>query len=237
MPITSCRSRKAVERATSPTSGRYASIATVKPHAHCESASAVGLHRSSHGKQICKNRGVPRYVAFLRAINVGGHTVTMEKLREVFIQLGFASVETFIASGNVIFDSRRKPDRKLELEIEKGLETALGYSVATFVRSTQEVQAISDYRPFSGRSLEDENAFYIGFLSDPLKPDAVAALMALKTPIDVFHVNGREIYWHCKGKQSESTFSNRTFERAVKASATFRNVTTIRKLAAKYSKQ
>ena len=46
---------------------------------------------------------MPRLIAFLRAINVGGHTVTMMKLRKEFEALGLQDVETFIASGNVIF--------------------------------------------------------------------------------------------------------------------------------------
>ena len=50
--------------------------------------------------------GAARLVAFLRAINVGGHNVKMDRLRELFEALGLSNVETFIASGNVIFDSR-----------------------------------------------------------------------------------------------------------------------------------
>lgn len=46
-----------------------------------------------------------RYFAFLRAINVGGHVVKMDRLRQVFESLAFSNVETFIASGNVIFES------------------------------------------------------------------------------------------------------------------------------------
>ena len=49
---------------------------------------------------------MPRFIAFLRAINVGGHNVTMKELRGLFEALGLKSVETFIASGNVIFESR-----------------------------------------------------------------------------------------------------------------------------------
>ena len=56
-----------------------------------------------------------RYVAFLRAINVGGHVVKMEALRKLFESMGFQRVETYIASGNVIFDSEaRKTERSRE---------------------------------------------------------------------------------------------------------------------------
>ena len=46
---------------------------------------------------------VETYVALLRGINVGGRNVKMDRLREIFESLGFSNVETFIASGNVIF--------------------------------------------------------------------------------------------------------------------------------------
>ena len=52
---------------------------------------------------------MPRYIAFLRAINVGGHnTVKMDFLRQLFESLGFSNVETFIASGNIVFETTSK---------------------------------------------------------------------------------------------------------------------------------
>jgi uncharacterized protein (DUF1697 family) len=175
-----------------------------------------------------------RYIAFLRAINVGGHTVKMETLRELFTAHGLAKVETFIASGNVIFESKAAPDKKLELAIEWRLESALGYSVATFVRSDAEIRAISLYEPFSSAAMKEAQALNIGFLREPLSPAALKALMSLRTPIDDFHVRGRELYWLCRNKQSESTFSNKAFERAIQGTATFRSASTLAKLAAKY---
>jgi len=86
---------------------------------------------------------MPRLIAFLRAINVGGHTVTMEKLRREFEGLGLKDVETFIASGNVIFTARQADTVALEKKIEARLHKALGYEVATFVRSCEEVAAVS----------------------------------------------------------------------------------------------
>ena len=78
---------------------------------------------------------MPKYVAFLRAISGGGHTVKMDYLRSLFESLGFSNVETFIASGNVIFDSTSKSTKALEKKIESYLLKTLGYEVVTlFVR-------------------------------------------------------------------------------------------------------
>jgi uncharacterized protein (DUF1697 family) len=70
---------------------------------------------------------MPKYVAFLRAINVGGHTVKMDYLRHLFETLGLSNVETFIASGNVIFDSPSRNTKTLEKKIERHLLEKLGY--------------------------------------------------------------------------------------------------------------
>jgi uncharacterized protein (DUF1697 family) len=75
------------------------------------------------------------YIAFLRAINVGGHTVKMETLRSLFETFGFSEVETFLASGNVIFESPEQDRTALESMIASGLQKALGYEVATFIRT------------------------------------------------------------------------------------------------------
>ena len=73
--------------------------------------------------------GGMRHVAFLRAINVGGHVVTMEVLKRQFAKMGFAGVETFIASGNVVFETRSKSREAAERNIEHALHKALGYEV------------------------------------------------------------------------------------------------------------
>jgi uncharacterized protein (DUF1697 family) len=178
---------------------------------------------------------MPKLVAFLRAINVGGHTVSMDTLRREFEAIGLKDVETFIASGNVVFTAPPGKATALERKIEKRLHDSLGYEVRTFIRTEAEVAAIAGYKPFEEAQLRSAQAVNVAFLGDPLEPAAVKLLMAMRTPIDDFHVNGREMYWLCRKKQSESTFSNARFEKALGGRATFRGVKTIVKLAAKYS--
>ena len=177
---------------------------------------------------------MPRYIAFLRAINVGGHTVKMEKLRELFESLEFKDVETFIASGNVIFTSNAKAATALKKKIEACLHKALGYEVITFLRTDSEVAAIVQYKAFKDSQLKSARAYNVAFLSDAMDEKTKKILMGLKTEIDDFHVHGREFYWLCKTGQSDSTFSNQVFEKSVKRRSTFRGMKTIAKLSAKY---
>ena len=179
---------------------------------------------------------MPKYVALLRAINVGGHTVRMEELRRHFAAMGFANVETFIASGNVIFDAPRAGAKTLERKIERALEEALGYKVATFLRTPKELAAVARHQPFAAAELEGEgNVLYVAFLSH--EPDAEAArkLSSYADEVDDFHVSGRELYWLSRKRRGESKFSGGLLERTLGARATVRNSTTVRKLAAKYS--
>jgi uncharacterized protein (DUF1697 family) len=176
---------------------------------------------------------VARYFAFLRAINVGGHTVTMARLRQLFEELGFDGVETFIASGNVIFSATSGSAAALERKIEKHLEDALGYEVKTFLRTRPELVALARHKAFPEVRVRAAKTRCVGFLAEPLDAAAKKALDALKTAIDDFHLNGREVYWLCKVGQSESKFSNVVFERAVKTRVTFRGANTVLKLAAK----
>jgi uncharacterized protein (DUF1697 family) len=177
-----------------------------------------------------------QYVAFLRAINVGGHTVKMDRLRALFAALGFSCIETFIASGNVIFESSAENTGDLEERIEQHLRQALGYEVATFIRSTTELPAIAHHQPFSSTVPDAEGyALSIAFLKAPPSDEAREKLLRFRTAIDDFHLHQREVYWLCRTRVSQSTFSGALLEKALGMPATMCNVTTVRKLAARYA--
>ena len=175
-----------------------------------------------------------RLFAFLRAINVGGRNVAMAELRRVFEDLGLKEVETFIASGNVVFNSDGTDLRALELLLEDRLRWSLGYEVSTFIRTEEELAAIAKYEPFRKSHLKDAEALNVGFLVEPPGPATKKLIMAFKSQIDDFHVCGREVYWLAQTKQSDSKFNNVRFEKMLNARATWRGINTVRRLAAKY---
>jgi uncharacterized protein (DUF1697 family) len=179
---------------------------------------------------------MPKYVAFLRAINVGGHTVKMDHLRSLFEGLGFSNVETFIASGNVIFNSASKNTKALEKKIEESLQKALGYGVTTFIRSTTELAAIAMHKPFSDSELSAvDHTVYIGFMADEPGDKANGNLRLLVSKVDDFHLSGREVYWLCRKKFGDSQISGAQLAKALGMPTTLRNSTTVRKLATKYA--
>ena len=171
-----------------------------------------------------------RYVAFLRAINVGGHVVKMDRLRALCAAVPLDNVATFIASGNVLFDSNKTP-RQLESAIENALEAALGYAVATMVRGGPDLAAIVER--VTARSLDQDGTLYVGFLKDAPPSPAVKAVTALSNEADVLSVHGAELYWQCRTSFSESTIVGSRLEKLVGQPMTLRNYNTVRKLAAK----
>ncbi len=166
-----------------------------------------------------------KYVAFLRAINVGGHVVKMDALKKLFEKMGFKNVETFIASGNVIFDAPKASEAK----IEEALKKALGYEVRTFLRTPVQLQRIAETN-------DDGGTLYVGFMATSASEDAKTRVKALSTEMDELHADGMEIYWLCRGQKfSDSTITGARVEKALGQAATLRNITTVRKLAGKYS--
>lgn len=159
----------------------------------------------------------------------------MDYLRTLFEALGFSNVETFIASGNVIFDSKSKSNRALEKKIEAFLQEKLGYAVVTFIRSTVEVATIAAYEPFNAADPNGgSNVLYIAFLAEPPAEAAKQKLLSFATEDNELHVSGREVYWRCRRKMSESEFSGARLEKILGRPATFRNSTTVKRLGSKY---
>jgi len=175
---------------------------------------------------------MPQYVAFLRAINVGGRVVKMDRLRAIFEQLGHADVTTFIASGNVLFQSKSRSSQKLEKEIEAALQTELGYTVATFIRTAAELADVAALAPFKTWNDEGFVSRYIAFVAAPPAPGMAKKLKSLCEANDQFHCAGREIYWLGQTKVSDSKFNGALLEKTLGAPATMRNVNTVRKIAA-----
>ena len=168
------------------------------------------------------------HVAFLRAVNVGGRVVKMERLRRLFTDLGYRDVATLIASGNVLFTPGRRQPAAVERRIEQSLAEMLGFEVTTFVRSSAELAAITRAEAMTAA---DGETVLVGFLKTAPDAAARARVTALRTPGDELAVVGREAWWLRRGRISDSRLSGGSLEKALGAPMTMRNITTVRKLA------
>lgn len=175
-----------------------------------------------------------RFVAFLRGINLGKRRPPMSQLKELFEEMGFDEVETFIASGNVLFSSKKRTRSELEARIAQQLEDSLGYAVDTFVRTAEEVVAIGKAKMFPEDG-EPGVTIHVGFLHDELAPAVARKLTAVRTAEDELRAGGREYYWLCRVRTPDSKVWTLPEVKALRLpSSSMRNITSIRKLIAKH---
>ncbi len=158
----------------------------------------------------------------------------MDELGRLFVGLGFSDVSTFIASGNVVFESPDEDRAGLERKIEWHLEIELGYEVATLIRSITELEAITAFEPFG--AADPDHSLYVVFLHAPPDDEARRGLSDLRSAFDDFQVEGREIYWLCRGRLTESPAFKGGFAKAMGATpTTMRKITTLQRMVAKYA--
>ncbi len=178
---------------------------------------------------------MPRYVAFLRAVNVGrGRTVKMDVLRLVFAQLGFSNVASFIASGNIIFETRTRNTELLEKRIEGALLQSLGYELTPFVRTGPKLTRLLELEVFRLSRLGPADQLGIVFLSRPPSALAARALNSFPSAADEFEVHGREVFWLRHMYADGAAYSTVPLDQVLAEPFTIRSMSTVRKIAEKY---
>lgn len=171
-----------------------------------------------------------KYIAFLGGINVGGHAVLkMADLKQVFESLGLENIQTYIQSGNVIFESEENAD-SLRKQIERQLEKSMGHEIRLFVRTIRQVRTNAEKSPFIAKAGE---TIHVTFLHKAPDKKSRQVLMSPKSEVDDFVVKGSEIY-SLRRDRDKSIFSNNLIEKTLKVPATTRNMTVIKKIAEKY---
>ena len=175
-----------------------------------------------------------QYVAFLGGLNVGGHRVKMDALRVRFETLGFASVHTFLASGNVVFVADGDDAGAIEQHIENDLAEALGYQVPTFVRSAEEVRAIAAYAPFASDVIAaSAGKLQVSFLRATPDAEVHEQVLGLATDADRLNIAQRELFWLPSGRMSDSVLDLVAIFKLL-GPTTMRTMNTVARIAAKY---
>jgi uncharacterized protein (DUF1697 family) len=171
------------------------------------------------------------YVALLRGINLGSRNrVSMPDLRELFLALGSENVETYVQSGNVVFESATRDAAKLTAEIEKRIAGDLGLEVTVLLRTKAQLAKLLAGNPFS-KSEKDPTKLHVTFLAAKPAAARVRELDAKYGDPDEFRVVGPDVYLHTPGGYGRSKLSNAYFERRLGVPATTRNWKTVTKLA------
>lgn len=176
-----------------------------------------------------------RYVAFLRGMNLGRRRIKNPELRAEFEALGWADVETFRASGNVVFAAAKRESRTALTErIEAGLLEGLGYDVPVYLRSAAEVVAIAAREPFPAQDVAaSKGKLQVTMLRKQPTAAARRKALALADDEDRLALAGAELYWLPSGGVSESELDLKALEAAL-GPGTQRTLGTVEQIAAKY---
>jgi len=145
-----------------------------------------------------------KYIAFFRGINVGGkNIVKMTDLRQLFVDLNFHNVQTYIQSGNVIFSSNMESDLLISL-IEQAFEKQFNFQSTVIIRSEIEIIDIIDSLPFTETEIEqaknempDVEHVYIYFSNDILDTEKIQQLYNSYSGKDRCQIRDREVYLLC----------------------------------------
>lgn len=177
---------------------------------------------------------MPRHIVFLRAVNVGGRWVKMQRLREVLADNGFQDVETYIQSGNIRVATPMRSPAKVAAALETLLEAEFGFAIPCIVRSPAQLRAVAAYAdglpdPLDGGTLRR----YVTFFGDPLPEDRAAELSAWDEPGERLQPAGSELHWWLGKSSHQAKISNARLERGG-AVATTRDLKVVRALADKW---
>ncbi|MDP4087491.1 MAG: DUF1697 domain-containing protein [Bacillota bacterium] len=138
------------------------------------------------------------YIALLRGINVGGHNkMKMAELKQLLETMGLKRVQTYIQSGNVIFESEEKPSQLSE-RIEEGIKNTFGISTFVILRTALEFEEITKKCPYSEETFSEGESLSIAFLAESLSEEGKSSLEKFNQDIDEYFSEGKEIYLYLR---------------------------------------
>lgn len=175
------------------------------------------------------------YTALLGGINVGGHRVKMEHLRELFREIGLTNVRSYIQTGNVFFEAASTDRRALSATIEAHLREALGYDVPVLLRTTEELEQILALNPFQHLHVTDDIRRCVMFLAEPPPDGLRLPLRAPKNDLEIVAATPGEVFivWYLiNGRPPSSSAEQFTVKTLGRIKATTRFFHTVAKILA-----
>ena len=169
---------------------------------------------------------MPRYVAFLRGINLGSvNKISMSRLRELTESLGYTDVVTYINSGNLILTAT-DPAATIEQRLTRAIADELGLTIDVAVRTPARLAEIVAENPFPDG---DPTYVTVAFLTKAVPAEAKRKLAEVATEKEPYVFSGQEVYVHYLDGQARSKLAAR-FSDIVGVSATVRNLRTVTKV-------
>ena len=177
---------------------------------------------------------MPKYVAFLRGINVDGkNIVKKEMLQEAFSSLGYQHVSVWKQSGNIIFDTDKADLEQIRIAIQKKLHSLLVNNVGVILRSLSYLEELVERNPF--RNVDEKGASYLVTFLSTETAESTLPLKIPKSTAEIIRIGKYEAYSVTHG-HGEGGQPNPFLEKKLKTQATTRNWNTIKEIVEAYSK-
>lgn len=174
------------------------------------------------------------YISLLRGINVGGkNKIKMADLKRMFEGLGFDRVQTYIQSGNVLFEST-DGEEELRKRIEHEIQAVFGLTITVILRTAAEWERIISDCPYSAEEIAEAEAatdvecFYVCLLPEAPAPEGIERINAYRNESDDFRIVGRELYLLLRHSPRDSKLLMHIHKLGVQN--TMRNWNTVNKL-------
>lgn len=173
-----------------------------------------------------------KYIALLRGINVGGNRkIKMLDLRAMCENMGLQEVQTYIQSGNIIFESSEAATSVLEEALKAKIETTFGFDVPVMVMTQAYLKAVVENNPFLQQAADlDIKFLHVTFLAAQPAEDLVKALAEKDYGTDEFQVIDNRVYLYFPNGYGRTKLTNTVFEKKLQVAATTRNWKTLGKL-------
>ena len=173
-----------------------------------------------------------RYISILRGINVGGNRkILMSDLKSLFGKLGFANVETYIQSGNVVFESDLKlSNADLEAKIEQAIIETFGFDVPVIIRTADEWAKSIVNNPFWKEEDANIDRLHLTCLKEVPSQELLEKIKMFQYLPDRYEIIGKDVFIFCAAGYGTSKLTNPFFESKLKVQATTRNWKTVMKL-------
>ncbi len=170
-----------------------------------------------------------KYIAILRGINVSGQKkIKMDDLKTLMEELRLTNMQTYIQSGNLVFDHKKISDIELAKRIGDKIFQHYNFQVPVIIRTFSEWKSVFDNNPFLRGRDEDISKLHVTFLSEIPQQEYLDKIKGYEYPPDEFIISGKEVYLFCPNGYGITKLSNTFFEKRLKITATTRNVKTVK---------
>ncbi|MFT5647274.1 MAG: hypothetical protein ACI976_001963 [Aureispira sp.] len=173
-----------------------------------------------------------KYIALLRGINVGGkRKIKMADLQAMCAEIGLQEVQTYIQSGNIIFENAEEDASVLEKALQEQIMATFGFEVPVMVMTQAYMQQVAENNPFLKLKEDlDTKLLHVTFLAEKPAEDLIKALGEKDYGTDEFEVIENRVYLYFPNGYGRTKLTNAVFEKKLQVAATTRNWKTVGKL-------